>query len=51
MQNVVGYVRVSTLGQAKDEYSLQYQIDKIKQYCDENYLNLIRIYEDRGISA
>jgi site-specific DNA recombinase len=51
MQNVVGYVRVSTIGQAKDGYSLQYQVDEIKQYCEENKLNLIRIYEDRGISG
>jgi site-specific DNA recombinase len=28
MQNVVGYVRVFTLGQAKDGYSLQYQVDE-----------------------
>jgi DNA invertase Pin-like site-specific DNA recombinase len=29
MQNVVGYVRVSTQGQVKDGYSLQYQVDEI----------------------
>jgi DNA invertase Pin-like site-specific DNA recombinase len=51
MKNVVGYVRVSTQGQARDGYSLQYQVDEIIKYCDENDLNLIRIYEDRGISG
>jgi DNA invertase Pin-like site-specific DNA recombinase len=51
MQNVVGYVRVSTQGQAKDGYSLQYQVDEIQRYCEENSLHLIRIYEDRGISG
>jgi DNA invertase Pin-like site-specific DNA recombinase len=51
MQNVVGYVRVSTQGQARDGYSLQYQVDEIIKYCKENKLNLIRIYEDRGISG
>lgn len=51
MQNVVGYVRVSTFGQAKDRYSLQYQVDEIKQYCEQTNMNLIQIYEDRGISG
>lgn len=51
MQNVVGYVRVSTIGQAKDGYSLQYQVDEIKRYCQKNKMNLIQLYEDRGISG
>jgi site-specific DNA recombinase len=51
MQNVVGYVRVSTQGQVKDGYSLQYQVDEIQHFCRDNNLNLIRIYEDRGISG
>jgi DNA invertase Pin-like site-specific DNA recombinase len=51
MQNVVGYVRVSTQGQARDGYSLQYQVDEIQRYSEENNMNLIRIYEDRGISG
>ncbi|MBO2944456.1 recombinase family protein [Paenibacillus sp. F411] len=51
MQNVVGYVRVSTQGQVKDGYSLQYQVDEITRYCRENHCNLLRIYEDRGISG
>lgn len=51
MQNVVGYVRVSTQGQVKDGYSLQYQVDEIKRFYRENNLNLLRIYEDRGISG
>ncbi|TVZ74681.1 hypothetical protein FB379_1762 [Aeribacillus composti] len=28
--NVIGYIRVSTQGQAKDGYSLAYQEDEIK---------------------
>ncbi|WP_019635395.1 recombinase family protein [Paenibacillus fonticola] len=51
MPKVVGYVRVSTQGQARDGYSLQYQVDEIVKYCKANGLNLIRIYEDRGISG
>jgi DNA invertase Pin-like site-specific DNA recombinase len=51
MHNVVGYVRVSTQGQARDGYSLHYQVDEIKRYCEEKNMNFIRIYEDRGISG
>lgn len=51
MQNVVGYVLVSTQGQAKDGYSLSYQVDEINRFCEEKNLHLIRIYEDRGISG
>ncbi|MNO87233.1 hypothetical protein D3C76_786520 [compost metagenome] len=51
MQNVVVYVRVSTQGQVRDGYSLQYQVDEINRYCWENNWNLLRIYEDRGISG
>jgi DNA invertase Pin-like site-specific DNA recombinase len=51
MRNVVGYVRVSTQGQARDGYSLSYQVDEIIKFCGENDLNLICIYEDRGISG
>jgi site-specific DNA recombinase len=49
--NVVGYIRVSTQGQAKDGYSLKYQEDEIKAYCVENNLNLINIFRDEGISG
>jgi len=31
--NVIGYIRVSTQGQARDGYSLAYQEDEIKAYC------------------
>ncbi|CAG7644624.1 hypothetical protein PAESOLCIP111_04749 [Paenibacillus solanacearum] len=44
MLNVVSYVRVSTQGQVKDGYSLQYQVDEINRYCQENNWNLLRIY-------
>ena len=48
--NVVGYIRVSTQGQAKDGYSLKYQEDEIKAYCEEHGL-LIHIFRDEGISG
>ncbi|WP_413366202.1 recombinase family protein [Lysinibacillus sp. 3P01SB] len=50
-KNVVGYVRVSTEGQVRDGYSLMYQVEEIKRYCEDNHLNLLHIYEDKGISG
>ncbi|MDK8182624.1 recombinase family protein [Paenibacillus sp. UMB4589-SE434] len=51
MKNVIGYVRVSTSGQAKDGYSLAFQQDEIRSYCQEHEWNLIHIYTDEGISG
>lgn len=49
--NVVGYIRVSTQGQARDGYSLKYQEDEIKAYCEEQGWNFIHIFRDEGISG
>jgi site-specific DNA recombinase len=49
--NVVGYIRVSTQGQARDGFSLKYQEDDIKAYCEDNNFNLIHIFRDEGISG
>ncbi|MOA01696.1 hypothetical protein D3C78_1211170 [compost metagenome] len=49
--NVIGYVRVSTQGQAKDGYSLSYQQDEIRSYCQEQGWNLLHIFTDDGISG
>ncbi|GAA5416858.1 hypothetical protein Pryu01_01897 [Paraliobacillus ryukyuensis] len=49
--NVVGYIRVSTQGQARDGYSLKYQEEEIKAYCKEQGLNLIHIFRDEGNSG
>ena len=49
--NVIGYVRVSTSGQAKDGYSLTYQQDEIRSYCQEQGWNLQDIFTDEGISG
>ncbi|MBD0379586.1 recombinase family protein [Paenibacillus sedimenti] len=49
--NVIGYVRVSTQGQAKDGYSLAYQQDEIRSYCQEHGWNLVNMYTDEGISG
>jgi len=50
-EKVVGYIRVSTQGQAKEGYSLIYQVEEIERYCQQHQLELIRIYEDRGLSG
>ncbi|WP_087094997.1 recombinase family protein, partial [Bacillus cytotoxicus] len=47
----VGYVRVSTEGQVRDGYSWMYQVEEIQRYCNENELELLHIYEDKGISG
>jgi site-specific DNA recombinase len=49
--NVIGYVRVLTSGQAKDGYSLSYQQDEIRSYCQEQGWDLQDIYTDEGISG
>ncbi len=49
--NVIGYVRVSTQGQAKDGYSLAYQEDEIQAHCEEQRWNLLHVFCDEGISG
>ena len=51
MDKVVGYIRVSTSGQVKDGYSLQYQVDEIKAYCTCQGFELVDLFEDRGVSG
>ncbi|MBJ6362776.1 recombinase family protein [Paenibacillus sp. GCM10012307] len=48
---VIGYVRVSTSGQAKDGYSLSYQQDEIRFYCEQQGWDLQDIFTDEGISG
>jgi site-specific DNA recombinase len=49
--NVIGYIRVSTIGQARDGYSLAYQEDEIKAYCQAQGYMLLRLFKDEGISG
>ena len=49
--NAVGYVRVSTEGQAQDGISLEAQEAKIRAYCDLNGMELLHVYADRGLSG
>ncbi len=49
--NAKGYVRVSTNMQKEDGVSLETQIDRIKEYCRYKKLELVKVYEDAGISG
>ncbi|MFC4812434.1 recombinase family protein [Paenibacillus sp. GCM10023250] len=49
--NVIGYIRVSTQGRAKEGYSLAYQRDEVEAYCKAQGWNLVHVYEDAGISG
>jgi predicted site-specific integrase-resolvase len=51
MEKAVGYVRVSSPGQAKDGESLSTQRKAIKEYCKKNNFSLVQIYADEGISG
>lgn len=49
--NVIGYARVSTQGQVKDGYSLSYQQDEIRSYCEQQRWHLVQVFTDEGISG
>ena len=51
MQKVVGYIRVSTQGQADKGVSLEAQRAKIEAWCNLNDGELIAVFEDAGISG
>jgi len=46
-----GYIRVSTKMQVDDGISLEVQKAKIEVWCQANELELVQIFEDRGISG
>jgi len=48
---VIGYCRVSTQVQVDRGQGLEIQKQKIQEYCKKENLNLIKIYEDAGISG
>lgn len=49
--NARGYVRVSTSMQADDGQSIETQVKRIQAHCDYRGLNLVKIYQDAGISG
>lgn len=51
MKKAVGYIRVSTDGQAESGLSLEAQKAKIEAYASLKDLDLVEIIEDAGISA
>jgi len=51
MKRAVGYVRVSSIGQAVEGISLEAQRAKILAWCDYNEYELSEIFSDEGISG
>jgi len=49
--NAIGYVRVSTAGQAVDGVSLEAQRARIAAWCQANEIELAGIFADEGISG
>ena len=50
-QRAVGYVRVSTAGQATDGVSMGAQTARIRTWCDANGYSLAETFTDAGISG
>lgn len=51
MQKAIGYIRVSTQGQAEEGASLSAQRAKIEAWCVANDAELVAVFEDAGISG
>ena len=51
MNGAVLYTRVSTADQAKDNNSLPVQEQRLRDYCKQNGLHLVRVFVDAGESA
>ena len=51
MQKAIGYIRVSTQGQADEGVSLEAQRAKIEAWCSLNDYELVAVFEDAGISG
>lgn len=49
--NVAIYIRVSTLDQVREGYSLDMQERTLRQWCQSRKYNVINVYADKGISA
>ena|SRR5579864_3762149 len=47
----IGYVRVSTAEQAKQQYNLPVQEGKVRAFCQEQSLPVLCLFTDRGESA
>ena len=49
--NVVGYLRVSTVEQSEEGFSLEAQEAEIRKHCEQHNLNLLGIFCDAGITG
>lgn len=49
--NTMIYVRVSTIEQAKEGYSIQEQTERLKKYCDAMGWTVYNVYTDAGFSG
>lgn len=45
------YIRVSTLDQAREGYSLEVQKKTLKKWCDDRKYDIFDLYADKGISG
>lgn len=50
-KKVAIYIRVSTLDQARDGYSLEAQERVLRKWCADNKYEIYDLYADRGISG
>jgi len=50
-KKAVGYIRVSTQEQAQEGMSLEAQEERIRAYCTAKGWELLRVYQDAGISG
>src|SRR2546427_10779418 len=51
MPEAVGYVRVSTEGQAQKGVSLEAQEAKIRAWCEANNYSMLALHNDAGLSG
>jgi site-specific DNA recombinase len=51
MPNAVAYVRVSTVEQAREGWSLTVQRRRVRAYCEARGWRLSKVYADEGISS
>jgi len=51
VEKIAGYIRVSTVAQAEDGHGLANQAEAIREYCAANSYELVRLYEERGVSG
>ena len=52
MKNVIGYLRVSTDNQCKeDKFGLDVQREQIERYCAEHEMTIVKWFEDKGESG